>query len=333
MPSTPHPRRAFWIGAGCAATVLLIWTSFILVARSSASRSLGPLDIAWLRFAFSGLVALPWLVWRWPRFVAAMGGTRRLAIRRACALAATAGFGYCALAYSGFFFAPVAHAAVLLPGLLPLWTALLAWWVLSEPLGRGRKLGLGLIACGGLLVGSGSLKQAFDGSSVWIGDLMFIAASLIWALYGVLCRRWRVGALDATLGIAVVCLLLAVPPYLLGAVLGWWPSRLFQAPVAELLFQAVYQGGLAMLVAGLAYTQVLQTFGPVRTTMLTALVPPLAALGAVPLLGEPLGWTALGGLLCVALGLFVGLRAATPAPLVPAVAPALAPTPLRELRG
>lgn len=314
MSSTPRPRRAFWIGAGCAATVLLIWTSFILVARSSASRNLGPLDIAWLRFAFSGLLVLPVLAWRWPRFVAALGGGRQ-ALRRAGALAATAGFGYCALAYSGFFFAPVAHAAVLLPGLLPLWTALLAVWVLRERLGRGRRIGLGLIAAGGLLVGGSSLAQAFDGSSVWIGDLLFIAASLTWALYGVLCRRWQVGAVDATLAIAVGCLLFVVPPYLAGALAGWWPTRLFDAPAAELLFQAVYQGGLAMLVAGLAYTQVLQTFGPVRTTMLTALVPPLAALSAVPLLGEPLGWTALGGLLCVALGLYVGLRAVAPAPL------------------
>jgi drug/metabolite transporter (DMT)-like permease len=91
------------------------------------------------------------------------------------------------------------------------------------------------------------------------------------------------------------------------------PSRLGQAPWQELAFQAVYQGGLAALVAGVAYTQVVQTFGPVRTTMLTALVPPLAALLAVPLLKEPLSAEALAGLLCVCLGLVLGLRASAPA--------------------
>jgi hypothetical protein len=49
-------------------------------------------------------------------------------------------------------------------------------------------------------------------------------------------------------------------------------------------------------------------FGPVHTTMITAVVPPLVALLAVPLLGEPLGGAALGGLACVTAGLLVGLR-------------------------
>ena len=83
-----------------------------------------------------------------------------------------------------------------------------------------------------------------------------------------------------------------------------------------------------MWLAGLAFTQVVQTFGPLRATMATALVPPLAALAAVPLLGEPLGPGALAGLLCVTLGLFLGLssgRAAT-APQ-PAVVP---PVPLHK---
>ncbi len=313
MPSTPLSRRALWVGAGCAATVLLIWTSFILVARSSATRSLNPFDIAWLRFAFSGLLVLPVLAWRWRAFVAGLGATPMQALARGSALAGVAGVGYCALAYAGFFYAPVAHAAVLLPGSLPLWTALLAWLWLGEGLSRGRALGLGLIACGGVFVGGISLAQAFDGGTTWVGDLLFMAASLTWASYGVLCRRWRIGAVDATLAIAGGCLVTAVPAYALGVLAGWVPSRLPQAPWGEVAFQAVYQGGLAMLVAGLAYTQVVQTLGPLRTTMLTALVPPLAALSAVPLLGEPLGLAALGGLCCVGLGLVVGLRAAAPA--------------------
>lgn len=320
MHSTPPSRRALWIGAGCAGAVLLIWTSFILVARSSATRNLLPLDIVWLRFAFSGLLVLPVLVWRWPAFVAGLGATPRQALARGAALAGVAGVGYCTLAYAGFFFAPVAHAAVLLPGSLPLWTALLAWLWLGETLTRGRALGLGLIACGGLLVGGMSLAQAFDGTTTWVGDVLFMGASLVWASYGVLCRRWRIGAVDATLAIALGCLLSAVPLYALGVLAGMVPSQLLQAPFAEVVFQAVYQGGLAMLAAGLAYTQVVQTFGPLRTTMLTALVPPMAALLAVPLLGEPLGWPAVAGLLCVGLGLVVGLRAAAPVRALPAAA-------------
>lgn len=312
MHGQPPTRRARWIGAACALAVLAIWTSFILVARLSARHTLTAFDIAFLRFAFSGLVVLPIALWRWRALREGLGGDRALA--RGAALAAVAGLGYCGLAYSGFFFAPAAHAAVLLPGSLPMWTALFALLLLGERLTSWRVLGLALIVGGDLLVGGSSLRSAFEGGQAWKGDVLFLCASMSWALYGVLCRRWRVGAADATIAIALGCLVSAVPLYAAGVMAGLVPSGLAQAPWREIVFQAVYQGGFAMLIAGFAFTQVVTTFGPVRTTMMTALVPSLAALAAVPLLGEPLGAAALGGLVCVTTGLLVGLRAPAPRP-------------------
>lgn len=314
QPNPPRTRRALWIGAACALTVLAIWTSFILVARSSARHTLTPFDIAFLRFLFSGAVALPIALWRWPAFRAGLGGTQ--ALRRGAALAAIAGIGYCGFAYSAFFFAPAAHGAVLLPGSLPLWTAVFAVLLLGDRPGPLRLAGLALIVAGDLLVGGSSLLHAFDGgSAVWKGDLLFLGGSASWALYGVLCRRWRIGAVDATLAIAVGCIASYVPLYAAGAALGWIPSQLAAAPWREIGFQAVFQGAFSMLIAGWAFTQVVATFGPVRTTMMTALVPGLAALGAVPLLGEPLGGAALAGLVCVTCGLLLGLRQGQPRPV------------------
>lgn len=98
MPSAqPSHHRTFWIGVGCAITVLLILTSFILIARVSAKGHLNPFDIAFVRFVFSGLIALPLLFWRGGWLLA-----QRLALQRGAALVATAGTGYCSFAYSGF---------------------------------------------------------------------------------------------------------------------------------------------------------------------------------------------------------------------------------------
>src|SRR5690242_10330718 len=152
MPAPPARRRARWIGACCALAVLTIWTSFILVARSSVRHTLTSFDIAFLRFLFSGAVALPLAAWRWPTLRAGLGGGA-VAWRRGAVLALFAGIGYCGLAYSGFFFAPAAHAAVLMPGSLPLWTALFALALLGERLTPTRAAGLALIAGGDLLVG------------------------------------------------------------------------------------------------------------------------------------------------------------------------------------
>lgn len=309
MPARPSTRRDLWVGVGCAIGVLAIWTSFILIARFSATRHLSPFDIAFLRFAFSGLLVLPFVVWRGRWLLEQLAPDPRQALGRAAVLVATAGIGYCSLAYSGFFFAPVAHAAVLLPGSLPLCTALVAALLLGERFGRARSIGLATIVAGDLLIGGASLLQAFDGSQTWKGDLLFLGASLCWALYSVLCRRWHLAAVPATFAIAIGSLVGYVPLFVGAAAAGLVPTGLGSAPWSEIGFQAVYQGGFAMLIAGMAFTQVVKTFGPVRTTMITAVVPVLAALSAVPLLGEPLTAVGILGLLCVTLGLLIGLRA------------------------
>jgi drug/metabolite transporter (DMT)-like permease len=55
-------------------------------------------------------------------------------------------------------------------------------------------------------------------------------------------------------------------------------------------------------------------YGPVRSTMITALVPGLSALGAVWFLGEPMHWNLLAGLALVTSGILFGVRqAAKPA--------------------
>lgn len=306
MPTLSPNARVLWIGGACALTVLMIWSSFIIIARYSASRTLLPFDIAFLRFAFSAAVVAAIVLWRRR---GANPWRTALTLRQIAVLTLSAGIGYCTLAYSGFFFAPAAHAAVLLPGSLPLWTAIMAVVLLGERLTRARLLGLALIVVGDLLVGGASLWQAMDGGQAWKGDLLFLAAAACWGLYTVMCRRWNVGAVDATFCIALGCGLSFVPLYALGALQGWWPSQLAAAPWTEIAWQAVYQGGLAMLIAGIAFTQVVRSFGPVVTTMLTALVPPLAALAAVPLLGEPLRAPALLGLACVTAGLLLGVSA------------------------
>src|SRR6185369_7721742 len=180
-PASASSRRTFWVGVCCAITVLLIWTSFILIARVSAKGHLSPFDIAFVRFVFSGLIVLPVVLLRGRWLLAQLAPDPRLALKRGAALAATAGIGYCSLAYSGFFFAPVSHAAVLLPGSLPLYAAVFAALLLGERFGRARLIALAAIVAGNLLIGGASLRQAFVGDHTWKGDVLFIGAAMCWA--------------------------------------------------------------------------------------------------------------------------------------------------------
>jgi len=61
-------------------------------------------------------------------------------------------------------------------------------------------------------------------------------------------------------------------------------------------------------ISGITFTKMIEYYGPVRSTMITALVPGLSALGAVIFLGEPLYWNLLAGLACVTVGILFGVR-------------------------
>ena len=335
MPAAPRPvsdpvprfsPRA--IGIGSAVVTVLVWTAFIVIARASASRSLTAFDLTLARICGAGLVLIPWGAWlvlqqrrSQPR-AGSLLGLSPLPLRITALAGFFGGLAYAVLAYNGFFFAPAAHASVLMPGSLPLWTALLAAWVLRDRITPTRALGLALIVAGDLLVGGRSLLQAFDGGSVWKGDLLFMGAAFCWACYSVVARKHGLDAVRATIAITVFAAFTFVPAYALLVAGGWLVSRLGEAPWGEVAFQMLFQGGGSVVISGITFTRMVQHFGPVRTTMITALVPGLSALGAVIFLGEPLYWNLMAGLLLVTAGILFGVQRAAlrPPPVVPAAA-------------
>jgi len=303
-----------------AAITVLIWTSFIVIARASASHTLLPLDIAFMRILGASSVLLPWAWWRMRperargERVGSLLGLSPLPLRVTLQAGFFGGLLYAVLAYAGFFFAPAAHASVLMPGSLPLWTSLLAMWLLHEKIPAVRAMSLVCIVLGDLLVGGMSLFKAFEGGEVWKGDLLFMGAASCWSTYTVLARRHGLDAVRATMAITALAFVGFVPLFVLAIGMGWWPTHIPQAPWSELLFQAAFQGGGSVVISGITFTQMVRHFGPVRSTMITALVPGLSALGAVAVLGEPMYWNLLVGLALVTGGILLGVRASQPAP-------------------
>ena len=112
----------------------------------------------------------------------------------------------------------------------------------------------------------------------------------------------------ATIAITVFAFVIYVPAFALLAGSGLLPTRLAQAPWGEIAFQALFQGVGSVVISGITFTKMIQHFGPVRSTMITALVPGLSALSAVLVLGEPLGWNVLAGLALVSAGIVFGVR-------------------------
>lgn len=302
------------LGLLAAVVTVAIWTAFIVIARASAARSLSMTDIVAARIVGAAIILLPWGWWLVRRHgLPGWLGLSPLGWRLTALCGFFGGLAYPLLAYSGFTYAPAAHGSVLLPGSLPLWTTLIAIWLLREWPSRARFLGLACILVGDLLVGGSSLLQAFDGGQVWRGDLLFMAAAACWSLYTVLVRRHALTAVNATIAITLFASITYLPLFAALTLSGALPTQLPTAPAGEVLFQALFQGVGSVVISGITFTRMVQTYGPVRSTMITALVPGLSALGAVWLLGEPLHANLLIGLALVTLGITFGVRSAAKA--------------------
>ena len=322
-PQPPHALPRFSpraIGLASAFTTVLIWTSFIIIARASSDPSRGgtltPFDIALCRIVGASLILLPWGWWLVQRDRArgvghsSLLGFSPLSLKVTASVGLFGGLLYALLAYSGFVYAPAGHASVLLPGSLPLWTALLSVLLLGDRITAMRGLGLGLIVLGDLMVGGVSLLHAFDGGSVWKGDVLFMSGALCWSVYSVLARRHALDAVRATIAITAFAFCTFVPVYALLMAAQVGVGHLLQSPWREVLFQVVFQGWGSVVVSGITFTKMIQHYGPIRTTMITALVPGLSAFGAVIFLGEPLIWNLGFGLTLVTMGILFGVRAA-----------------------
>ncbi len=278
------------VGLACAFGVLVIWAGFIVASRFSATGLLTPWDMAALRYGGAFLAALP---------IALRHGWPRLPVRRTAGIVATAALGFPLLAFAGFQFAPASHGGVMLPGMLPLQVAVLLWLTTGEPVTPARAAALTLVV-GGVALLAWDTFGAHPGA--WRGDVLLFSGSSSWAVYTLLVRRWRIPALTATLAIALYAAPVYLPVWLLAL-----PSRIGAAPVSEVAFQLVYQGALAVVLAGFLFTRALAVLGPVVVTAITAVVPALSALAAWPLLGEPLGAEGLAGVGLVTAAMLLGV--------------------------
>ena len=273
-----------------ACVVVLCWSGFNIVSRFGSKGVFTPFDLAAMRFGVSGAIALPlflsWVPMRdWPRYLA---------------IACLGGLGYGVLVYSGFAFAPTAHAGVFVNGGIPFWTITLVTAMAGWKIQRHMVISLALSTCGLVLISFDSLFHAHQ-AGMWIGDVLFLTAALLWAIFGLLMRRWQLRPHLAILGLASFSCVIYLPVYLL-----WLPKTIATAPAFDIGLQCVYQGIIAALLAGWMYSYANLKIGAASASMMLALVPGVSALGAIPILGEALTLTIAAGILLVSCGALLG---------------------------
>jgi drug/metabolite transporter (DMT)-like permease len=265
-------------GAYAALLVCMVAFGGTWPAGKVSAAHVAPAAVAVARFASASA-----LLWLWARLT---GRPVPRPARRDLPLVAVLGLTV-VFAYNLFFLYGVRHApatdgSVLVPGMIPVVTTLLAWPVLGER--PTRRTGLGLVvALVGLLfvvdpVGAVS-------SSRLVGDGLFVGAAFAWTGYTLAGREAvaRFGSVSANVYATAAGALLLVP--VVSASDAWGSLR--TAPVQA-------WGGIAYLsVAGtvlgfvLFYEGVRQV-GAARAAAFALLVPIFGVLSSVVVLGERL---------------------------------------------
>jgi drug/metabolite transporter (DMT)-like permease len=187
---------------------------------------------------------------------------------------------YFLVAGTGMRLASVADGSTLVPGTLPVFVSLLAFFLLGQKMTSTRRNGLLLISGGVLLMLLFSLNHA--ASTLWHGYALFLFGSLLWAGFTLALRRSGLGALEG----AAVVTYGSIPLLILDLLLSREPLQLHHLPFDIMALQVLLEGIGVGLVSTISYAYAVARLGADRAAMAGSLTPVVATLLAVPLFGE-----------------------------------------------
>jgi drug/metabolite transporter (DMT)-like permease len=187
---------------------------------------------------------------------------------------------------------PAGESGILLGGAMPLVVAILSALVLGERFASARLAGFALIIAAMLAIGGDALLSGDLASR-----LLVLAGAALWAVFTLAFKRSGLPALAAAGIVAAWSTLILLP---LAALEGLEP--VFAAGPLVVAGQVFSQGVLSGVVALACYGAAVSRLGASRAAVLSALPPALAALIAIPVLGEMPTPVALIGIVLAALG-------------------------------
>ncbi len=265
------------------------------VPAAVAVDSVPPFTIAALRFGMASVLLFAWA--RLANRPLSPIGRRDLPMILGLAVTAVAGYNW--LFLTALTLAPAADGAIIVPGLAPVFTAVIAGFVLREQLGPRGVAGLGIAAVGLLLV-VGPGGEA--GGTRLLGDALFVAGAVLWGVYSVLARiaSRRFDAVGTTLYGTALGTLILIPL----ALTERGGEARAGAPIEALAgigYLAVFGTVAAFVLLNLGVARL----GAARASAFALLVPVVGVLTSVAFLDEELGpLTVIGGIV-VLVGLWL----------------------------
>ena len=191
----------------------------------------------------------------------------------------------------GMRYAPASHAAALINTSMMVTATLLGIFWLKEKTTPLRLVGVVISVVG---ISSLLFARPFaEGGNGLEGHLLFMMGGTMWAFYAVCVRNWKVDPLHATAAVSSISFIIYLPIYFL-----FIHSNISRENIGEVLFQGAYQGILNSILALLFFNRGIALLGATTSGAFLPLVPVVATILAIPLLGEwPNGYEFMGVLL------------------------------------
>ncbi|WP_223451694.1 MULTISPECIES: DMT family transporter [unclassified Pseudomonas] len=264
---------------------IFIWAGNTVITKMSAG-AIFPAEIGFYRWLLAGLLFTPFML----KPVIAHWSAIRPNLWKIFVLGVLGMAVYQSLAYFAATLTSATNMGIIL-SLMPLMSLAMAIVSLGQRLTAGALAGA-VLSFGGVLVvvSSGSLSALLE-HGVNQGDAMMLIATLAYAIYSTLLKKWQLRLpplvllyLQVWVAVVVLFPLFAVSPKI--------------GPTLQNIPLVLYACLLASMVAPLAWMQAVVRLGPSRTTLFFNLLPVITALIAALVLHEQLAmYHLVGGML------------------------------------
>jgi drug/metabolite transporter (DMT)-like permease len=264
---------------------IFIWAGNTVINKLAVG-AIFPAEIGFYRWLLAGLLFTPFMlkavIAHWPQIRPNLG---RIFILGVLGMAV-----YQSLAYFAATLTTATNMGIIL-SLMPLMSLAMAIISLGQRLTAGALVGAVLSFAGVLVVVSSGSLGALLQHGVNMGDAMMLIATLAYAIYSTLLKKWQLRLpplvllyLQVLVAIVVLFPLYAASP----------KNGLTLQNIPLVLYACL----LASMLAPLAWMQAVQRLGPSRTTLFFNLLPLITALIAAVVLKEQLAmYHLVGGLL------------------------------------
>jgi drug/metabolite transporter (DMT)-like permease len=252
------------------------WASNVVAARLAAG-DVSPMVLGSMRWIVASLIMTP-IVWKQLK-------EHRQLIRKHwlyLTLISLSGFSiYSLLFYAAGNFTSGVNISMLV-ATVPIFTVVIAWIFLRDPVGPVVIAGVFLTVLGAIVVASRGDFEVLRNFRFNSGDLLILTASILHAAFTVgLRKRPAFPPMVFFTILAIIAMLTSLPAVVVEAAAGQfiWPTWLGIAIL-------IYAGTFPTILSQTFYMRVIELIGPQRTSLFYNMVPIMGAMMSVVFLGE-----------------------------------------------